>query len=95
MAEATSDAPKKHLRRNLLLGGLVVGMIGGWLYWKFVGCVSGTCPIWSNMWIATAYGGLLGWLLAGLLPFGAQRKTRDGSGGDPSAPVKEESREGA
>lgn len=41
----------------------VIGMTGGFLYWKFVGCTSGTCPIKSNMSLMTIYGGLIGGLL--------------------------------
>jgi len=41
----------------------VIGMTGGFLYWKFVGCASGTCPIKSNIYFMTIYGGLIGGLL--------------------------------
>ena len=42
----------------------IVGAVGGFLYWKFVGCISGTCPIqsvwyWSALWGA-AFGFLTG-----------------------------------
>lgn len=69
----------KNRRRRLILlgGGFLLGAIGGWLYWRFVGCLGGSCPIWSNPWISTGYGGLLGWLLAGLLPFGQKKKSDD------------------
>lgn len=74
METAVTKPGNKRLRRIILIAGFAVGAIGGWLYWKFVGCLSGTCPIWSNAWIATGYGGVLGWLLAGLLPFGLEKK---------------------
>ena len=51
---------KKH--RMTLIGALV-GAIGGFLYWKFVGCQSGTCPITSNPTNTTLYGILIGSLL--------------------------------
>ena len=41
----------------------VIGGILGFLYYRFVGCTSGTCPISSNPWISTLYGGLLGYLI--------------------------------
>ncbi len=32
----------------------------GYLYYRVVGCKSGTCPLTSRWWTATAYGALLG-----------------------------------
>lgn len=46
--------------------GAVVGALAGFLYWKFVGCASGTCPLTSNAFASTAYGTVLGLLVAGL-----------------------------
>jgi hypothetical protein len=43
--------------------GLVVGAIGGYIYYATVGCVSGTCAITSNPWISTAWGGAFGYLV--------------------------------
>jgi hypothetical protein len=41
-----------------------VGGGSGFAYYKFVGCASGTCPLTSNPWISTIYGGVLGVLIA-------------------------------
>lgn len=38
----------------------------GWLYWYYVGCASGTCPISSSPVVSTLYGGLLGILGIGV-----------------------------
>lgn len=43
--------------------GILIGGVAGFLYWKYVGCVSGTCPLTSNKFITIAYGALLGSLL--------------------------------
>ena len=51
---------KKHF---LTLIGIVIGAIGGYLYWKYVGCSSGTCPITSSPSNSTLYGMLMGGLL--------------------------------
>jgi hypothetical protein len=36
------------------------GGLGGFLYYYFVGCASGTCPITSNPYISIIWGGLIG-----------------------------------
>ncbi len=38
----------------------ILGAAGGYLYYSFVGCVTGTCPITSNPWLSTGYGALVG-----------------------------------
>ncbi|KAB2827540.1 MAG: DUF6132 family protein [Bacteroidales bacterium] len=64
---------KKHY---LKLAGLAVGFAGGYLYYYFIGCNSGTCPITSNPWVSTFYGGLIGYLLFDL--FKPKAKNDDG-----------------
>jgi hypothetical protein len=44
---------------------IVVGGVGGFLYWHYVGCASGTCPITSNWHTSSGYGMIMGGLLAG------------------------------
>ena len=46
--------------------GAIAGAIGGYLYWYFVGCNSGTCPITSNPTNSTIYGVILGVLVFGM-----------------------------
>ncbi|PWA08720.1 DUF6132 family protein [Flavobacterium laiguense] len=43
--------------------GILVGAIGGYLYYHFVGCASGSCAITSKPVNSTLYGSLLGGLL--------------------------------
>lgn len=40
--------------------GAMLGMITGYLYWHFIGCVSGTCAITSNPINSTLFGALFG-----------------------------------
>jgi len=55
---------KKWLFKNkLTIAGLFVGGIAGFLYWKFVGCNSGTCTITSNPRNSTLYFAIMGALL--------------------------------
>jgi hypothetical protein len=43
--------------------GIVLGGTGGFLYYYFVGCSSGSCPITGNPYMSIMWGGLLGFLL--------------------------------
>ncbi|MFH0842835.1 MAG: DUF6132 family protein [Bacteroidota bacterium] len=45
----------------------ILGITGGFLYWKFVGCLSGTCPIKSVWYWSTLYGGAVGVLLGSIV----------------------------
>lgn len=46
--------------------GIVVGLIAGYAYYHYVGCLSGTCAITSKPVNSTLYGGLMGGLLFNL-----------------------------
>lgn len=50
-------------KNKLNLIGITFGALGGFLYWNFVGCSSGTCMITSKPINSTLYGGLIGYLL--------------------------------
>jgi hypothetical protein len=54
---------RKHIVALILS---VAGSAGGFLYWKFVGCSSGTCIIKSVWYFTTLYGLALGWVLGSL-----------------------------
>lgn len=51
----------KKYRLSIL--GIVLGAVGGYLYYHFIGCQSGTCPITSNPYISIIWGAVLGYLL--------------------------------
>lgn len=46
--------------------GVIVGGIVGFLYYRFIGCATGTCRITSNPYISTFYFALLGALIANM-----------------------------
>ncbi|MDD4796195.1 MAG: DUF6132 family protein [Eubacteriales bacterium] len=48
------------------LMGVGIGLVAGYLYYRFVGCASGTCPLTSNPVITTLYGGVVGALVGSL-----------------------------
>jgi hypothetical protein len=53
-------------KHRLIVIGIIEGMIGGYFYWRQIGCASGTCYITSNSVHSTLYGGLMGGLLLSL-----------------------------
>lgn len=55
---------KKFAKKKLLiLTGVVAGAIAGYLYWKFVGCSSGSCAITSKPLNSSIYGAAMGGIL--------------------------------
>lgn len=55
---------KEFVNKHLLkIIGLLVGAVGGFMYYYFVGCQSGTCPITSNPYVSVFYGAMMGYLL--------------------------------
>ncbi|MEO5908959.1 MAG: DUF6132 family protein [Ginsengibacter sp.] len=60
MIQTMRDFFKKY---QLTIIGVILGAIGGYLYYHFVGCNSGTCAITSKPLSSTLYGALMGGLL--------------------------------
>jgi hypothetical protein len=54
-------------KHKLVIIFSAAGAIGGYLYWKFVGCQSGTCPIKSVWYLTTFWGLLVGYLTGSIL----------------------------
>ena len=54
---------KKYLSKGI---AILLGGGAGFLYYFFVGCASGSCPITSNPYISVVYGGVMGYLLLDL-----------------------------
>lgn len=51
------------LKYKSTLLAIGIGAVGGYLYYYFVGCASGTCAITSSPVNSTLYGALMGGLL--------------------------------
>lgn len=64
----------KHI---LKIVGTLVGAVGGFLYYYYIGCSSGTCPLTSNPYVSVLYGALLGYLLFDM--FKKKENKTDGS----------------
>ena len=50
-------------KNKLSIIGALIGALAGFLYYKFIGCASGTCMITSKPINSTLYGALMGYLL--------------------------------
>ena len=56
---------KEFIKKYILrITGIIVGACGGFAWYYFVGCTSGTCPITSNPFISILWGALMGYLVA-------------------------------
>jgi hypothetical protein len=76
--DASPSAPWEQLSNNMktlnmkkiktlplkLSAGIVLGGIAGYLFYYFVGCQTGTCPITSNPYWSILYGTVMGALMA-------------------------------
>lgn len=59
---------KIFLKKNIVtIIGVPIGALVGFLYWRFVGCNSGSCAITSNPFNSTIYGAAMGGLLFSIL----------------------------
>jgi hypothetical protein len=55
--------PTKKRNKMKLVLYVLGGAVAGFLYYKFVGCRTGACPITSSPIISTLYGAGMGFLL--------------------------------
>lgn len=51
------------LKNKSTLIGILIGAVGGYLYYHFIGCTTGSCPITSQPVNSTLYGAMMGGLL--------------------------------
>ncbi|HEY8401730.1 MAG TPA: DUF6132 family protein [Cytophagaceae bacterium] len=49
-----------------LIVGICLGGMAGFLYWKYVGCLSSACPIKSVWYNSVVYGAVMGGLLGSM-----------------------------
>ncbi len=55
---------------------ILLGIACGFAYYYFIGCSSGSCPMRSNPWIMSAYGGLIGYLAGDVFKWVRQKLNR-------------------
>lgn len=69
---------KDWIRNNkLYFIGAAVGVVAGYIYWKQIGCLTGTCTITSNPYNSMAYFALLGALVFGIFKKQPQTKRKN------------------
>lgn len=51
----------KRIKFNVLFA--LLGAVGGYLYWKFIGCQTGQCAIKSVWYLMVLYGTAIGYLV--------------------------------
>jgi hypothetical protein len=66
-----------------ILGGILLGALGGYAYWYFIGCNTGSCPITSIWYHASAYGALMGGLLGNIVAPVAKKQENEDSPATP------------
>ena len=69
-----NKTPVKFYKKRIFLiftplsaGGLIVGAIGGYIYYLTVGCTTGACAITSSPWLSTLWGGAIGYLIGDIV----------------------------
>lgn len=63
-------------KNSLYITGAAIGAVAGFLYWKFVGCTTGTCAITSKPLNSTVYFAVMGALVFGV--FKKEKKHKEG-----------------
>ncbi len=58
MRELIKNITQKKYFKLILFS--VIGFVGGYLYYYFIGCYNGTCPITSKWYTSSLYGMLIG-----------------------------------
>lgn len=55
-------------KKSIILKSAIIltGALAGYLYWYYVGCASGACPIYTKWYLSTLYGAAFGYILSGL-----------------------------
>lgn len=62
------------LQNKLYIIGAVLGAVAGYLYWFYIGCLSGTCAITSDPTRSTLYFAGMGALFLGMFKKGSKKE---------------------
>ena len=73
------DIKKIFQTKRFQLIFLLAGAAGGFIYWRFIGCESGTCAIKSVWYWSTLWGAAMGYLIGDFISdFINKRKMKEG-----------------
>lgn len=61
-------------KNKFVIIGAILGGVGGYLYYHFIGCTSGTCKITSKPLNSSLYGAIVGGLLFSYIPTDKTKK---------------------
>ncbi len=61
-------------KNRYVIIGAILGAIGGYMYYYFIGCASGTCAITSKPINSSLYGAIVGGLLFSYIPTDKTKK---------------------
>ncbi|MGC6433999.1 MAG: DUF6132 family protein [Crocinitomicaceae bacterium] len=61
-------------KNKFVIIGAILGGVGGYLYYHFIGCSSGTCAITSKPLNSSVYGAIVGGLLYSYIPTDKTKK---------------------
>ena len=61
-------------KNKFVIIGAILGGVGGYLYYHFIGCSSGTCAITSKPLNSSVYGAIVGGLLFSYIPTDKTKK---------------------
>jgi hypothetical protein len=67
------------LNNKLYFIGAAVGAVSGYLYWKYIGCLTGSCAITSSPVNSTIYFAIIGALLFSI--FRKQKRMKENESG--------------
>ncbi len=70
------------LKHKLAIAGILIGALGGYAYYHFIGCDSGTCSITSKPVNSTLYGALMGGLLFSIFKKENKKSSDEKTGND-------------
>lgn len=50
-----------------IIAGTFIGGVIGYVYYRFIGCSTGVCPIASNPWLSTLLWAFMGFMVASMV----------------------------
>ena len=68
---------KKVVSNKIISLGIFLGGIGGYFYWKEIGCITGTCPLKSQWQTMIPYGMFIGYIISDFIQLNLKHSEND------------------